>query len=81
MDDILVEILTEIKNLSVQHAETKTLLEAHIACDKDQDKQIEEIQSNVKDVKTHGTIIKGMLWVYGIIVSLLISKEIGKFIS
>jgi hypothetical protein len=81
MDEVLYEILQEVKNLSVQQAELRAILEGHKNSDAKQDIEIAELRESVKSVREHGVIIKAMLWVYGIIVSFIISKEIGKFIS
>lgn len=81
MDEILYEILEEVKGLAVKHAEIKGLLDAHIQKDIKQDAEIADLKDSVKSVREHGIIIKGMLWVYGIIVSLIVSREISKYFS
>lgn len=80
MDEILMEILSEVKSLAIKHAEIGSKLDAALMIDDRQEKDIQLLKESVKSVHEHGVIIKAMLWVYGIVVSLIVSREIGRYI-
>lgn len=80
MDGILMEILNEVKSLAVKHAEIDAKLDSALLINGKQEEEIKVIQSSIKAVHEHSVIIKAMLWVYGIIVSFIVSREIQKFL-
>lgn len=80
VNDIHLEILEEIKKLAVEQATLKATIEAHLVqCDKIEE-DIKDLQKDTIKLNKHDFIIKGMLWVYGAIISTLLYKFIpGRF--
>lgn len=74
INEVLLEILSEVKKLTSEQSTTNAKLEACIKMTDRQDIEIRTLQANNTEVHRHGVIIKGMLWMYGIIISGLIVK-------
>ena len=77
VNDVLLEILSEVKKLSSEQATTNAKLENCVKTTDRQEVDIKQLQNTGVEVQKHSTIIKGMLWVYG----LVIAGVIGKYIT
>lgn len=74
--DLQKEILDEIKKIAVDQSTLKANIESYMKQTDKHEVQLQKIEEKLTEVNKHGVIIKGMLWVYGLIVSLLIGKYI-----
>ena len=82
VNEVLLEILDEVKKLAVEQASVNARLEACVLMTNRQDADIKVLQVNDSEVHKHGVILKGMLWMYGLIVAGLVGKLLSsKFLS
>ena len=82
VNEVLLEILSEVKKLSSEQATTNAKLEACIKMTDRQESDIRILQANDSEVHKHGVILKGMLWMYGLIIAGIVGKIIGsKFLT
>lgn len=73
------EILSEVRSLS----DRTSRIETHIEYQKEQFQRIEKalvaLEETKAEVHKHGIQLKGMTWVFGVIVSIFTAKIFGKF--
>lgn len=78
MNDLQHEILAEIKDLAVAQATLSTKLDSYLECQTKLEVDVIALKEGIKDVSKHDFILKGTLWLYGIILSAFIYKIFSK---
>lgn len=74
MNDIQLEILEEIRKIAVDQAALRATVESHLDRNEKNERDIEALQKDTIKLNKHDFIIKGMLWIYGAIISTLLYK-------
>jgi len=74
VDEIQQEILREIKHLSIDQATIKAKLDSYLTNQDRLETSLKDVKKEVNKVSRHEYIIKGMLWVYGVLFSFVLYK-------
>lgn len=77
VNEVLLDILNEVRKISSEQSSTNAKLEACVKMTDRQEEDIKALQITDNEVHKHGVILKGMLWVYGIIFSGVLVKYIA----
>lgn len=76
VNDIQHEILAEIKDLSVQQATFSTKLDSYLENQHRLENDIIALKEAIKPISRHESILKGFLWIIGIMIPAFIYKFI-----
>ena len=82
IDQVLYEILSEVRKLSAEQSAVNAKLENCIKTTDRQDSDIRQLQVVANDTHRHSLILKAMVWVYGLVIAGFIGKFLtSKFLS
>ena len=77
VNEVLLEILDQVKRVANEQSAFNARLESVSKITDRQEVDIKELQVVSQDVHRHGVILKGFLWVYGLIISGVLVKLIS----
>ena len=69
MDDLQLEILSQVKDLAVSQATLAAKLDSYLEYQTKLEEKLNVVVHDNKKISKHDFIIKGILWMYGLLVS------------